>query len=64
MAKKVNFRDLSIEELREKLFALDKELLVANMQKETRALKDTGAIRRTKKDIARIKTILRERQNA
>jgi len=65
MAKKVNFNDFSNEELNMKLRDLEKQLIVLRMQKNQRMLKDISQIKKAKRDIARIKTILNARkQNA
>ncbi|MCD6423408.1 MAG: 50S ribosomal protein L29 [Elusimicrobia bacterium] len=62
MAKKVNFNDFSNEELNMKLKDFEKQLIILRMQKNQRMLKDTSQIRKIRKDIARIKTVLNVRK--
>ena len=53
---------LSVEELNAKLKELNSELFNLRFSHATRSLANPMAIHNVKKDIARIKTILRERQ--
>jgi large subunit ribosomal protein L29 len=53
-------RDLSVEELKEKEREIGQELFNLRFQKATGQLGNTAMIRQTKKDLARVKTILRE----
>ncbi|HLH72362.1 MAG TPA: 50S ribosomal protein L29 [Chloroflexota bacterium] len=53
---------LSDEELRQRLADAYQELFNLRFQKETRELANFARIRQVRKDIARIKTILRERE--
>jgi large subunit ribosomal protein L29 len=53
-------RDLSVEELQEKERELGQELFNLRFQKATGQLGNTATIGQTKKDLARVKTILRE----
>lgn len=55
---------LSDEELREKLKEAYEELFRLRIQKATRELANFARIGQVRKDIARIKTILRERELA
>jgi len=55
---------LSDEELRQKLAEAYQELFNLRFQKETRELTNTARIGQVRKDIARFKTILRERELA
>ena len=55
-------RNLTDEELKERLKELKKKLFDLRFQLELDQLRDTNEIKRVKKDIARIKTILRERE--
>ncbi len=61
MAKAKDLRDLSAEELKEKESAFNHELFNLKIQKATGQLGNTAMIEKTKKDLARIKTVLRER---
>ena len=60
--KPKELRGLSEEELLEKERQLRRELFNLRFQKESGQLGDTSLIRKAKKDIARVLTILRELQ--
>ncbi len=53
-------RDLSVDELREKEREAKQELFNLRFQKATGQLGNTAVISKTKKDLARVKTVLRE----
>ena len=53
-------RELSGEEIREKEKDLCQELFNLRFQKATGQLGNTAMIRNTKRDLARVKTVLRE----
>ena len=53
-------RDLSVDELREKEREAKQELFNLRFQKATGQLGNTAMIPKTKKDLARMKTVLRE----
>ncbi|HHF98507.1 50S ribosomal protein L29 [Candidatus Aerophobetes bacterium] len=55
-------RDLGTGDLLEKLKQLQAELLDLRIQAEQGRMGNPSSIRKIKKDIARIKTILRERE--
>ena len=55
-------RGLSIEKLEEKLQELKKDLFMLRMQHATNQLENPLQIASVKKDIARIKTIIREKE--
>ena len=55
-------RGLSIEKLEEKLQELKKDLFMLRMQHATNQLDNPMQIATVKKDIARIKTIIREKE--
>ena len=55
-------RQMTNEELNEKLKALKVELFNLRFSHATGGLKNAMALNTTKKDIAKIKTILRERE--
>ena len=55
-------RELTEEELREKLIELKRKLFTLRFQIATNQQENTAALRETKRDIARVKTILRERE--
>ena len=54
------FRDLSVEELEDKEKELKQELFNLRFQKATGQLGNTAMIAKTKKNLARVKTVLRE----
>jgi len=58
--KAKELRDLSEEELREKMDELGQELFNLRFQKGTGQLGNTAIIPKTKRDLARVKTVLRE----
>ena len=55
-------RGLSVEKLQEKLQELKKDLFMLRMQHATNQLDNPLQINSVKKDIARIKTIIREKE--
>ena len=55
-------RGLSVEDLYEKLNELKKDLFMLRMQHATNQLDNPMQIAAVKKDIARIKTIIREKE--
>jgi len=60
--KAKELRDLSEEELLEKEKQLRRELFNLRFQKESGQLGDTSLIKKAKRDLARVLTILRELQ--
>ena len=56
-------RGLSAAELEEKLAELKKDLFMLRMQHATNHLDNPTKISATRRDIARVKTVLREKQN-
>ena len=56
-------RGLSAEKLEEKLQGLKKDLFMLRMQHATNQLDNPMQIAAVKKDIARVKTIIREKTN-
>ena len=55
-------RGLSVDKLQEKLQELKKDLFMLRMQHATNQLDNPMQIAAVKKDIARIKTIIREKE--
>ena len=53
-------RELSVEELKERVGELNQELFNLKIQKATGQLGNTAILGKTKKDLARVKTVLRE----
>lgn len=58
--KAKELRELSEEELREKEKEASQELFNLRFQKATGQLGNTAMIRKTKRNLARVKTVLRE----
>ncbi len=58
--KASELRELSVEELKEKERDLSQELFNLRFQKATGQLGNTAMVPKTKKDLARVKTLLRE----
>ncbi len=55
-------RDLSSEELRQRLSALNEELFKLRMQQGSGQLESTAMLKKSRRDIARVNTVLRERE--
>ena len=60
--KATEVRTMSVEQLNEKLDSLKKDLFFLRMQHATNQLDNPIKISAVKKDIARIKTIIREKE--
>jgi len=58
--KAKELRNLSVEELKEKEHELSQELFNLRFQKATGQLGNTAMIEKTKRDLARVKTILKD----
>lgn len=57
--KATEIRDLSVDEMNEKLVSLKEELFSLRFQHAVNQLDNTARLKDVKKDIARIKTVLR-----
>jgi large subunit ribosomal protein L29 len=55
-------RELKSEELQTRVEELEEEIFRARIQKETGQLDQIGKVRNLRRDLARVKTVLRERQ--
>lgn len=64
MMKSKEVRELSVEQLNAKLGELKKDLFNLRLQHATNQLDNPMKIGDVKRDIARVKTVLRERQPA
>ena len=64
MMKASEIRELSAEELTAKLGALKKDLFNLRLQHATNQLDNTNKLVEVKHDIARVNTVLREKQLA
>jgi len=63
MLNVADLRSLSRQELEDKIIALKKTLFEMISQKETGRIEKPSGIKKTRRDIARIKTILSEMKN-
>ncbi|WP_448383257.1 50S ribosomal protein L29 [Desulfosoma sp.] len=61
--KAATLRDMSVEELRRKLAELRESLFNLKFQHATGQLENTAQLKRHKRDIARVLTVLQEKQN-
>ena len=64
MMKAQEIKKLSVEELTKKLDELKKDLFMLRMAHATNQLDNPLQLNAVKKDIARVKTIIREKTNA
>lgn len=62
--KATEVRAMSVEQLNEKLTSLKKDLFFLRMQHATNQLDNPLKIAETKRDIARVKTVIRERRRS
>ena len=62
--KASEIRELSVEELEEKTLHLSEELFNLRFQHATGQLENPMRLRETKRDIAKVKTVLREKELA
>ncbi len=62
MMKAAEIREMTTAELEAKLLELKKDLFMLRMQHATNQLDNPVKIQSVKKDIARVKTILREKE--
>ena len=60
--KASEIRKMNVEQLNEKLTSLKKDLFMLRMQHATNQLENPMQIAAVKKDIARVKTIIREKE--
>jgi len=59
--QRTQLRDLSVEDLRTKERELDEEVFRLRIQKATNYLEQTSKVKAARRDLARVKTILREK---
>ncbi|MDW8237468.1 MAG: 50S ribosomal protein L29 [Aquificaceae bacterium] len=57
-----DLRNLSVQDLRKKEQDLRKELFILRIKKRVEGLKDINQIRKTKRQIARVLTVLRQKE--
>ena len=58
---RTQLRDLSVEDLRAKERELDEEVFRLRIQKATASLEQTSKVKAARRDLARVKTILRQK---
>ncbi len=61
--KAATLRDMSVDELRQKLAELRESLFNLKFQHATGQLENTAQLKRHKRDIARVLTVLHEKQS-
>jgi large subunit ribosomal protein L29 len=62
MLKVTELREIGIEELNQKVQALKKDLMQLRFQHKTGKLERHSAMKEAKRDIARVKTVITEKQ--
>ena len=58
---RAQLRDLSVDDLRAKERELDEEVFRLRIQKATASLEQSSKVKAARRDLARVKTILREK---
>jgi large subunit ribosomal protein L29 len=58
--KATEIRDLSLEEMKSKASDLEQELFNLRFQHETGQLENSSKLKQTRRDFARVKTIIRQ----
>ena len=58
---RTQLRDLSVEDLRTRERELDEEVFRLRIQKATASLEQTSKVKAARRDLARVKTILRQK---
>jgi large subunit ribosomal protein L29 len=64
MTKVAEFRDLGVDELAARVKDLDDRLFRLRLQKSMGQLEAANKVRALRRDLARVKTVLREKQKA
>jgi len=62
--KATEFRDLTADELRQREKDMDDQLFRLRIQKSMGQLEAAGKIKSVRRDLARVKTVLREKETA
>jgi large subunit ribosomal protein L29 len=62
--KATEFRDLTADELRQRERDMDDQLFRLRIQKSMGQLEAAGKIKGVRRDLARVKTVLREKETA
>ena len=64
MTKAKNLRELTVEEIQQRIQEARKELFEARLKHTLQQLENTTILRKLKREVAQLKTILREKQPA
>jgi large subunit ribosomal protein L29 len=64
MTKVAEFRDLGVDELASRVKDLDDQLFRLRLQKSMGQLEAANKVRALRRDLARVKTVLREKSKA
>jgi large subunit ribosomal protein L29 len=64
MTKVAEFRDLGADELRQRVKDLDDQLFRLRIQKSMGQLEAAHKVKTVRRDLARVKTVLREKESA
>jgi len=62
--KATEIKEMTVDEMNQKLVSLKEELFALRFQLAVNQLDNTAKVKAVKKDIARVKTCLREAENA
>jgi len=62
--KAEDIRNMTVDEIENKVVTIEEELFKLRFEQKAGRVEKPHKIKQTKKDIARLKTILREKQNA
>jgi large subunit ribosomal protein L29 len=62
--KAIELRDLALEELEAKSRDLRGELFNVNVKRSTGQLENTALLRKLRRDVARVETVIREKRGA
>jgi large subunit ribosomal protein L29 len=64
MSKPAELRDLSVEDLQEKAKELDDQIFRLRLQKSMGQLESPLRVRTSRRELARVKTVIREKERA
>jgi large subunit ribosomal protein L29 len=62
MSKTSELRDLTVDDLRQRERDLDDQIFRLRLQKSTGGLESTAKVRTGRRELARVKTIIREKE--
>lgn len=64
MTKAKELREMTVEEIQQRVQAARKELFEARLKHTVQQLENTAVLRKLKREVAQLKTILRQKQSA